>query len=91
MIGCYGVGDNILARLLPGAGLVHALAVHVVVRAARLVVLNIYVEKKVNFLGPCNKACRTEHFRMKKVNFVGRKAGNAMAKNSLNSDRCSDG
>ena len=40
-----GGGDNILARLLPGAGLVHALAVHVVVRATRLVVLNIFVWK----------------------------------------------
>ena len=40
---CHGGGDNILARLLPGAGLVHALAVHVVVRATRLVVLNIFV------------------------------------------------
>ena len=38
-----GGGDNILARLLPGAGLVHALAIHVVVRATRLVVLDIFV------------------------------------------------
>ena len=43
---CHRDGDNILARLLPGAGLVHALAVHVVVRATRLVVLNIFVRKK---------------------------------------------
>ena len=68
---CHGGGDNILARLLPGAGLVHALAVHVVVRAARLVVLNIFVWKQVNFLD--------------------RKEGNTMAKNSQHSDRCSDG
>ena len=38
-----GGGDNILARLLPGAGLVHALAVHVVVRATGFVILNIFV------------------------------------------------
>ena len=59
---CHGGGDNILARLLPGAGLVHALAVHVVVRATRLVVLDIFVSEKKRFCGSKRRECHGKKF-----------------------------